>query len=45
MKETMSDGNNHVGISSLHNYLKEYERFRGWIPSLTNPKRVQKLTK
>ncbi|XP_041351726.1 uncharacterized protein LOC121370508 isoform X2 [Gigantopelta aegis] len=23
----------------------EFERFRGWIPSLTNPKRVNKLTK
>ena len=25
--------------------LTESERFRGWVPSLTNPKRVNKLTK
>ena len=26
-------------------FLNEWERFRGWVPSLTNPKRVNKLTK
>jgi len=25
--------------------LTEFEKFRGWIPSLTNPKRVKKLAK
>ena len=25
--------------------LSEWERFRGWVPSLTNPRRVKKLTK
>ncbi len=23
----------------------EWDKFRGWVPSLTNPKRVNKLTK
>lgn len=27
------------------NPLSDWERFRGWVPSLTNPKRVNKLTK
>ena len=26
-------------------YLNEFERFRGWVPSLSNPRRVNKLTK
>ena len=25
-------------------FANEWERFRGWVPSLTNPKRVNKLT-
>lgn len=29
----------------LGSRMTEYERFRGWVPSLTNPKRVNKLTK
>ena len=26
-------------------YQDEWERFRGWVPTLTNPRRVNKLTK
>lgn len=26
-------------------YENDFERFRGWVPSLTNPRRVNKLTK
>ena len=26
-------------------HVTEWEKFRGWVPSLTNPKRVNKLTR
>ena len=25
--------------------MTEFEKYRGWVPSLTNPRRVNKLTK
>ncbi|RUS77383.1 hypothetical protein EGW08_014863, partial [Elysia chlorotica] len=28
-----------------HRFLTEFERYKGWVPSLTNPRRVNKLTK
>ncbi|GFR66908.1 chromatin modification-related protein eaf-1-like isoform x2 protein [Elysia marginata] len=28
-----------------HRLLTEFERYKGWVPSLTNPRRVNKLTK
>lgn len=42
VKATLSENN---GSPSLPNKSTEYERFRGWIPSLTNPRRVRKLTR
>lgn len=29
---------------SPHHQVASFEKFRGWIPSLTNPKRINKLT-
>ncbi|XP_071079941.1 uncharacterized protein [Haliotis cracherodii] len=34
-----------INNSPFNNNVSDFERFRGWIPSLTNPKRVNKLTK
>ncbi|XP_013387516.1 uncharacterized protein LOC106156690 isoform X2 [Lingula anatina] len=31
--------------NGINPHVEEWERFRGWVPSLTNPKRVNKLTK
>ena len=33
------------GGGKLPHQPSDYEKFRGWVPSLTNPKRVDKLTK
>lgn len=33
------------GAPNFNNNMSDFDLFRGWVPSLTNPKRVHKLTK
>ena len=45
LKVDIQDVRKDVKVVGGKTPLNEWERFRGWVPSLTNPKRVKKLTK
>lgn len=44
MKEEQFIASQKGGTSGGGFYGNDFERFRGWVPSLTNPRRVNKLT-